>query len=88
MAAPAWRFKGNELTYLHQVIENGFRAGADGSFNQRLERFWAENYKMFQVDRVDNSPINEKEWKTLTGLYSDLCKDSNVSVFSDFRHGI
>ena len=52
------------------------------------ERFWAENYKMFQVDRVDNSPINEKEWKTLTGLYSDLCKDSNVSVFSDFRHGI
>ena len=44
MGTPAWRFKGNELTYLHQVIENGFRAGADGSFNQRLERLWAEKH--------------------------------------------
>jgi len=44
MGAPAWRFKGNELTYLHQVIDNGFRAGADGSFNQRLERLWSEKH--------------------------------------------
>jgi len=46
MGTPAWRFTGNELTYLHQVIENGFRAGADGSFNHRLERLWAEKHNV------------------------------------------
>ena len=44
MGAPAWRFKSNELNYLHQVIENGFRAGTDGSFNQRLERLWSDKH--------------------------------------------
>ena len=40
MGSPAWRFKGNEMNYLKQVIEGVFRAGADGSFNERLEEKW------------------------------------------------
>ena len=42
MASPSWRFKGNELRYLKEVINNGFRAGSDGSFNERFERLWAD----------------------------------------------
>lgn len=41
MGNPAWRFKGNELKYLEQVIGTGFRAGADGSFNEKLESEWS-----------------------------------------------
>ena len=40
MGNPTWRFEGNEIKYLRQVIETGFRAGADGSFNERLEEKW------------------------------------------------
>lgn len=42
MSKPSWRFKGNESKYVAEVLSNGFRAGADGSFNQRLEKLWAE----------------------------------------------
>lgn len=27
-----WRFQGNEKKYLNEVLEAGFKAGADGAF--------------------------------------------------------
>jgi perosamine synthetase len=39
---PSWRFQGNEKKYVEEVLSNGFRAGADGSFNQRLENLFSE----------------------------------------------
>jgi len=42
MGNPSWRFQGNESAYVKEVLSNGFRAGADGSFNLRLEELWAK----------------------------------------------
>ena len=42
MSKPSWRFQGNEKKYLEEVLSNGFRAGSDGSFNQRLENLFSE----------------------------------------------
>ena len=39
MGNPAWRFEGNERTYLEEVLSTGFRAGSDGAFTTRLESF-------------------------------------------------
>lgn len=50
------------------------------------ERFWAESYKLLQVDTVDSSIINNKIIKEMSEL---LAKDEvDVVIFSDFRHGI
>ena len=46
MANPSWRFQGNELRYLEEVLETGFKAGADGAFSTRLEKSFAEKYNM------------------------------------------
>ena len=50
------------------------------------ERFWADGYKMLQVDTVDNSIISQKKLKEIC----DFIKKgkSDVIIFSDFRHGI
>ena len=45
MANPSWRFQGNELRYLEEVLETGFKAGADGAFSTRLEKSFAEKYQ-------------------------------------------
>ena len=45
MSKPSWRFKGNEKKYLEEVLSNGFRAGSDGSFNQRLEAMFSKKYR-------------------------------------------
>ncbi|MCH7865683.1 MAG: DegT/DnrJ/EryC1/StrS family aminotransferase [Proteobacteria bacterium] len=37
-----WRHSGNELRYVKEVLGNGFRAGADGTMNERLEALFAE----------------------------------------------
>ena len=37
----SWRFRGNELLYVHEVLENGFKASADGAFSTRLEEKFA-----------------------------------------------
>ena len=42
MSKPSWRFQGNERKYLEEVLSNGFRAGSDGSFNQRLENLFSD----------------------------------------------
>jgi len=44
MENPAWRFNGNERHYLEEVLSTGFRAGADGAFTSRLEKFFAKIY--------------------------------------------
>lgn len=44
MESPAWRFNGNERKYLEEVLATGFRAGADGAFTMRLEKFFASVY--------------------------------------------
>ena len=43
---PFWRFQGNELSYLEEVLKEGFRAGADGSFTTRLEKLFSDTYKV------------------------------------------
>ncbi len=40
-----WRLKGNELKYIKEVLDSGFRAGADGAFTTRFENAFAEYYK-------------------------------------------
>ena len=45
MGNPAWRFDGNERTYLEEVLATGFRAGSDGAFTTRLESYFSEVYK-------------------------------------------
>ena len=37
-----WRFSGNELIYLRQVIDSGFASGTSGSLNNRFEKAFAE----------------------------------------------
>ena len=50
------------------------------------ERFICENYKMLQVDRVDNRTISDR---TLRSLCEDLRAGGvDAVIFSDFRHGI
>jgi perosamine synthetase len=46
MANPAWRFEGNERKYIEEVLSTGFRAGSDGAFTTRLEKFFASIYKV------------------------------------------
>jgi perosamine synthetase len=44
MANPSWRFEGNERKYIEEVLSTGFRAGADGAFTTRLEKYFAQIY--------------------------------------------
>ena len=37
-----WRFSGNELKYLREVIDSGFGSGTSGSMNNRFENAFAE----------------------------------------------
>lgn len=46
MSNPAWRFEGNERNYLEEVLATGFRAGADGAFTTRLEKYFASIYQI------------------------------------------
>lgn len=50
------------------------------------ERFWADGYKLLQVDTVDNSIVSEKILEEI-GNYIEKEK-SDIVIFSDFRHGI
>lgn len=50
------------------------------------ERFWADGYKLLQVDTIDNSIVSEK---ILEGMGKYIAGEkSDVVIFSDFRHGI
>ena len=46
MDNPAWRFNGNERKYIEEVLSTGFRAGSDGAFTMRLEKFFSKVYKV------------------------------------------
>ena len=37
-----WRFKGNEMKYLKEVIDSGEASGTSGGMNQRFEKLFAE----------------------------------------------
>jgi rfaE bifunctional protein kinase chain/domain len=50
------------------------------------ERFIASGQKMLQVDRVDNQPVSSRILKDL--LESGSRRNTEIVVFSDFRHGI
>ena len=41
-----WRFDGNELKYIKEVLDNGFRAGADGAMTERVEALFAEKFNL------------------------------------------
>jgi perosamine synthetase len=38
----SWRFRGNEFSYINEVLVNGFKASADGAFSARLEEKFAQ----------------------------------------------
>lgn len=50
------------------------------------ERFWADGYKLLQVDTVDNSIISNKILKEICNHVQKNKHD--IYAFSDFRHGI
>jgi rfaE bifunctional protein kinase chain/domain len=50
------------------------------------QRFFAEGYKLLQVDRVDNRAVSEHALQWLEESLRD--NEADVVVFSDFRHGI
>ena len=50
------------------------------------ERFWAEGYKLLQVDRVDSSIVNNEIIIKISEALKE--NDTDVVIFSDFRHGI
>jgi bifunctional ADP-heptose synthase (sugar kinase/adenylyltransferase) len=50
------------------------------------ERFIADGYKMLQVDRVDNRGVGPRGMDALLRSISET--DSDLVIFSDFRHGI
>lgn len=50
------------------------------------QRFFAEGYKLLQVDRVDNRAVSEHALQTLEESLRD--NETDVVVFSDFRHGV
>jgi rfaE bifunctional protein kinase chain/domain len=50
------------------------------------ERFFADGYKMLQVDRVDNRAVSDRALRYLSESMADSRPD--VVIFSDFRHGI
>ncbi len=50
------------------------------------ERFWADGYKLLQVDTLDNSIVSEK---TLNEIGDHIEQEpADIVIFSDFRHGI
>lgn len=50
------------------------------------ERFVVNNYRMLQVDRLDNRPVSEKQAQEFCRHLAD--QKAAAVVFSDFRHGI
>ncbi len=50
------------------------------------ERFWCDDYKLLQVDYVDNSLVNEKIQKKISNFLKT--KKFDLVAFSDFRHGM
>ena len=50
------------------------------------ERFIADGYKMLQVDRVDNRSVGPRAMEALIRSIRET--DSDLVIFSDFRHGI
>jgi perosamine synthetase len=42
----SWRFTGNELKYVKEVLDSGFGSSTSGNMNQRLERSFAERFNV------------------------------------------
>lgn len=41
-----WRFQGNELKYVKEVLDSGFGSSTSGNMNQRLEKAFADRFGM------------------------------------------
>ena len=50
------------------------------------ERFWSDNYKLLQVDYLDNSIIDDLYIEKIKKLIKTVKTD--LVVFNDFRHGL
>ena len=50
------------------------------------ERFWAEGYKLLQVDTVDSSIVNNEIIRRMSESLVE--NEAELVIFSDFRHGI
>ena len=46
MSNPSWRFSGNERKYVEEVLLTGFKAGSDGAFTTRLEKYFCSIYNV------------------------------------------
>ncbi len=42
----SWRFRGNEMKYVREVLNSGFGSSTSGNMNQRYERAFAERFGM------------------------------------------
>ena len=80
----SWRFQGNELKYVKQVLDFGFKAGSDGAFTSRLENLFSKIYSQkFAI--AFNSGTS-----TLHAILLGIdCKDGDeVLVRSHVRRGM
>ena len=50
------------------------------------ERFWTNNYKLLQVDVVENNIIDSEKVNIISKFIKK--QNSDLVIFSDFRHGI
>ena len=50
------------------------------------ERFWSDNYKLLQVDVLNNSPLSSNQIREVVGFIQET--PAELVVFSDFRHGL
>jgi len=72
------------------LTKSGIKTNILVNKNQKTilkERFWNNDYKLLQVDYVDNEIIDKNNLKN---IFNILKKDKklNCIVFSDFRHGM
>jgi len=50
------------------------------------ERFWANDYKLLQVDELENNIIDNEKVSQISNLIKNC--NADLVIFSDFRHGI
>lgn len=62
------------------------KAFTDGRVTTNKNVIIANDYRMLKVDKVENRTVGDDAFKKLRGRIHDI--DTEVVIFSDFRHGI
>lgn len=50
-------------------------------------RFWVDDYKVFQFDKIDNTEISESSSKEILSKVRKIIPDHDCIILSDYRHG-